>query len=157
MHVVSAQNVFSSCFLFYLQSSCVSFEENLYIQRHGVWIGSCLAPILGDLLLARYDQQVNEGLGDTYVLKVFLFVDDFLILFKCDVSGDFDPVNKSAEKFSTVLHPLQLTRELPCNGKISFLDTKITFEQKRVLAFSSPLSKGPAAFFIGTLKTTQEV
>lgn len=78
MRMVLAQQAFLELLSFYLQSTLVAFEEDLYTQRHGVCIGLCLAPILSDLFLVYYDKQLNRGLSGSSVQKVFILSMTFL-------------------------------------------------------------------------------
>ncbi|XP_042143584.1 uncharacterized protein LOC121833932, partial [Ixodes scapularis] len=68
---------------FYLKSTFVEWNDGVYIQKQGVCIGSCLAPILSNIFLAHQDkvlfERFNEG-NDFNEIKVFRFVDDFLVL-----------------------------------------------------------------------------
>lgn len=67
---------------FYLNSMFVEFDDRLYIQKKGVCIGSVIAPILSDLVLVRHSRALDLALEDSAALKVFHFVDDFLVLYK---------------------------------------------------------------------------
>ncbi|XP_049524969.1 uncharacterized protein LOC119456673, partial [Dermacentor silvarum] len=49
---------------FYLRSTFVEFDNNIYLQKQGVCIGSCIAPVLSDLFLARCDKAISAQLGD---------------------------------------------------------------------------------------------
>lgn len=66
---VSFQNVvgtsvsrFLESLFFYLSNTVVRQEERFYVQKEGVCIGSCIEPILSDLLLAKYDRRLEESL-----------------------------------------------------------------------------------------------
>ncbi|KAH9365489.1 hypothetical protein HPB48_019919 [Haemaphysalis longicornis] len=65
-----------------LPSSIVEFEGAHCQQKHGVWIGSCLAPALSDIFTACFDRRLEHELGDLGVERVFRFVSDYLVLFK---------------------------------------------------------------------------
>lgn len=60
---------------FYLRYTFVEFQDELYVQRKGVRIGSSLASVLSDLSLARSDRQLLEALPDTSIIRIFHFVD----------------------------------------------------------------------------------
>ncbi|KAM7304805.1 hypothetical protein ISCGN_014705 [Ixodes scapularis] len=47
----------------YLRSSLVEYEGEIFIQRSGVCIGSCLAPILSEIFLFFVDRAVQEDLA----------------------------------------------------------------------------------------------
>lgn len=65
----------------YLNSTFISFDKRLYVQKKGICIGSCLAPILCNIFLAQIDQALERVFSPLLVLKVFRYVDDFLIVF----------------------------------------------------------------------------
>lgn len=64
----------------YLKSTYVCFHDKTFIQRNGICIDSCIAPILSDLYLAKLDRKINEHLDESKVLKVFRYVDDYLVV-----------------------------------------------------------------------------
>lgn len=111
----------------YLNSTYVEWNDNVYLQKQGVSIGSCLAPILSDLLLAKMDRAVNQELVSTAAKKVFRFVDDFLVIVKCDPRGFVSHANNVLSLFKKYLGPLVLTHEMPENSSIRFLDLRLTF------------------------------
>lgn len=55
----------------------------MYIKKSGVWIGSCVAPVLRDILRGHHDRLLASRLDNTVVTKVF--VGDLLFLFDCAV------------------------------------------------------------------------
>ncbi|XP_077553602.1 uncharacterized protein LOC144168506 [Haemaphysalis longicornis] len=67
---------------FYLDSTYVEYSGSLYLQKEGVCIGSSLAPVLSDLLLASLDRQLQMALEGKSVVKTFRYVDDYLVVFK---------------------------------------------------------------------------
>lgn len=116
---------------FYLQSTFVSFRDNLYVQRRGVCIGSCVAPVLCDMFLARIDQSLEHDL-EGKVLKVFRYVDDFLIILKASlltlpVSKYIVTANEILEVFQRVGKGLSFTNEMPSDNCLQFLDLNLTF------------------------------
>ncbi|CAN7949006.1 unnamed protein product, partial [Ixodes pacificus] len=44
----------------HLRSTFATWEGNIYLQRQGVCIGSCVAPVLSDLFLASLDRTIFE-------------------------------------------------------------------------------------------------
>ena len=63
-----------------MKLSFVTWNDDNFIQKSGICIGSCLAPILSDIYLARHDRHIATKLDGSVVFKVCRFVDDFLIL-----------------------------------------------------------------------------
>lgn len=137
---------------FYLRSTFVEIQDKLYIKRDGVCIGSCLAPVLSDLLLARRDRQLLEVLRDTSIVRIFCFVDDVLAIFNRTVYDDQE-IDRLYDLIASVMADLVLTRELPKNQEIRFLDLRFHLagdhvcwayasrSQKGLLRFSSAHSK----------------
>lgn len=55
----------------YLSSTFISFDSHLYVQKKGICIGSCLAPILCGIFLAQIDQALECLWSLRLVLNVF--------------------------------------------------------------------------------------
>ncbi|KAG0417859.1 hypothetical protein HPB47_005304 [Ixodes persulcatus] len=65
----------------YLRSTLVEYEGKIYIQKAGVCIGSCLAPILSEIFLMYVDRAIKAKLEATAPgCQVFRYVDDYLVL-----------------------------------------------------------------------------
>ncbi|XP_077485089.1 uncharacterized protein LOC144095176 [Amblyomma americanum] len=91
---------------FYLRSTFISFNNELFVQRQGVCIGSCVAPLLSDLLLAKADRRLKEALLSTNVVRVFRFVDDFLVVYKTsdqDPGKDVEALFKKTQNMETTV------------------------------------------------------
>lgn len=56
---------------FYFESSVVAFKGDYFVQDKGVCSGACLAPVLHDLLLARYDKKLAVSLVGNRTVRVF--------------------------------------------------------------------------------------
>lgn len=65
---------------FYLQSTFVAFKEELFVQRKGVCIGSCVAPVLSEIFFSQHWLEFGAWPGWAGN-KVFRYVDDFLKFF----------------------------------------------------------------------------
>lgn len=74
---------------FYLDSTYVAFEDETFLQKSGVCIGSNVAPILSDIYLAKCDRAINGKVGDR-VRKVFRYVYDYLLVLVHNPNGDRD-------------------------------------------------------------------
>ncbi|KAH7967081.1 hypothetical protein HPB49_022286 [Dermacentor silvarum] len=61
----------------HLCSIVVQFSGKSFLQIEGMCIGSCLAPVLSDLLLARYDRDIERNLPTAHAKKVFRYIDDY--------------------------------------------------------------------------------
>lgn len=126
---------------FYLQSTFISHDNRLMVQKEGICIGSCLAPVLSDLLMARFDRSLMDNLDQTLTLKVFRYVDDYLIIFNLDKRHPRKLSELIFDVFKTQLQPLNLTNELPVDCKIRFLDMHFSFTPNHVCWSYEPRSK----------------
>ncbi|XP_077531101.1 uncharacterized protein LOC144143175 [Haemaphysalis longicornis] len=138
---------------FYLDSTYVEYSGSLYLQKEGVCIGSSLAPVLSDLLLASLDRQLQMTLEGKSVVKTFRYVDDYLVVFKKKCGAEAEQVGELLDVFTSVLSPFSLTTEVPERRTIRFLDMSLTFcghhvcweyaprSQKGFLPFSSAHTK----------------
>lgn len=104
-------------------------------------IGSCLAPILSDLVLAQLDRKLQEALKESAVQKVFRFVDDFLIIFRAAVGSSAQKVRELYKIFCDVLGEFDLTKEEPTNGELQFLDVRLHLDRQHVCWTYAPRSK----------------
>ncbi|KAM7304095.1 hypothetical protein ISCGN_013995 [Ixodes scapularis] len=118
---------FLDLLLFYLRSTSVVYCDQFYIQRKGVCIGSCLAPVLSDLLLAYYDRLLEISLRDFKVARVFRYVDDFLVLFQTSGADTHRQVENIFEIFKSNLRVFTLTKELTEDNQLRFLDLILVF------------------------------
>lgn len=109
-----------------MKSTFVIWNDKKFIQKSGICIGSCLAPILSDIYLAHPDRVVASKLDDSVVVKVCRFVDDFLILVDCAEEHFLDIGHKTVATFQSSLQPLQLTCEFPVSNSLRFLDLELS-------------------------------
>lgn len=63
----------------YLISRFTTWEEGIFIQKTGVCIGSCVAPVLSDIFLAALDRNLASKLETLRVVNLFRFVEDYLV------------------------------------------------------------------------------
>ncbi|CAN7984442.1 unnamed protein product, partial [Ixodes hexagonus] len=117
---------FMELLVMYLRSTFATWDGSIYLQRQGVCIGSCIAPVLSDLFLASVDRTIFGRLGETKVAKVFRYVDDFLVLLDTDALSFHSSMTQVLGIFSDFLSPLVLTHEVPEAGCIRFLDLILT-------------------------------
>ncbi|KAH7983342.1 hypothetical protein HPB52_011275 [Rhipicephalus sanguineus] len=54
----------------YLESTVINHNDNFYVQKAGICIGSRVAPVLSDLLVAQFDRDL-EASGLPNVVKNF--------------------------------------------------------------------------------------
>lgn len=74
---------------FYLKSTYISWDDKHFIQKDGICIGSCIAPILSDIFLSRSDRSINLHLDNLNIKKVFRYVDDYLVLLTNDTVTNY--------------------------------------------------------------------
>lgn len=111
-------------------------------------IGSCIAPILSDIFFAYHDRLLASCLDNTVLVKVFCFVDDFLLLFACEGQGFEPAVSEVLCQFNECLSPLALTHELPVDDSLRFLDLRLSISRDHLCWMYEPratfvLSVGP--------------
>ncbi|CAN7984275.1 unnamed protein product, partial [Ixodes pacificus] len=136
----------------YLGSLNIKFEENVYTQKEGICIGSCIAPALCDLYMAKGNRELQGFFQENGVSKCFRYVDDFLVCFPIHKLTD-KVRSKIMEKFREAHKGLEFTYELPEKGSLQFLDINMTFEyrhtcwmyqtrgEKRILPYDSGHTK----------------
>ena len=89
----------------YMTSTFVEWDGQVFLQKAGVCIGSCIAPVLSDLYLASLDKKLNEELSGFSVAKIFRFVDDFLVIINSNVEHVHNEVAKIIKTFERCLQP----------------------------------------------------
>lgn len=124
----------------YRCSTFVTYEEKAYIQRNGIVIGSCVAPVLCDMFLAFSDRALAQVLDNANVHRVFRYVDDFLAVLKHKPSMTAAIlVNKILKEFRQHAKRLSFTHKLPIDNHTQFLDMSLTLSEKHVLGLLSPI------------------
>ncbi|XP_049513379.1 uncharacterized protein LOC125940825 [Dermacentor silvarum] len=117
---------------FYLCSTFIQWNSIPLLQKKGVCIGSCLAPVLSDLFLAKIDHGLSHRLDFfSKCVQIFRYVDDFIVFLDCS----FEQLQKESDDIVSAirncLSPLVVTVEMPANGTIRFLDVKLVFTDHR--------------------------
>lgn len=137
---------FLSMLPFYLQSTIVKFEDEVYLQRDGVCSRSCPAPALSNLLLALFDRRLEEAIGKSGIVEVFRFVDDFLVVLKRERHAEVQ-VEQIFVVFASVLQAVTLTKEPPEDGLLRFLDLSLLSSEDHVCwRYEPPSQKGLRPF-----------
>lgn len=114
---------------FYLTSTFVSFNGKYYLQKKGICIGSCVAPVLCDIFLSQCDRAIAKSLSTTEVARVYRYVDDYLILLNkpCEMNND-QQINDIKTTFMKNAQGLKFTYELPTEkNTLQFLDLQLIF------------------------------
>ncbi|XP_064470235.1 uncharacterized protein LOC135384986 [Ornithodoros turicata] len=124
----------------YLNSTYVKWQGEYLIQKQGICIGSCLAPVLSDIVLARLDREI-AGRVQNEVVRVFRYVDDYLVVLRHqDTEQMMESVLTSIQE---ALRPLETTQERMTNGSIKFLDLSLTFTEEHACWMYSPRGNKP--------------
>lgn len=127
---------------FYLSSTIVTFNDRCLIQKEGVCIGSCLAPLLSDIFLSTLDKRIQASLYNASVLKVFRYVDDYLVVMNATEARDRGiVVDDIIDIFVCNAFGMKFTHELPQEGHIQYLDVCFIFEETRVCWQYKPRSR----------------
>lgn len=112
----------------YLSSAVVKYGDFLFVQKKGISIASCLAPVLCHAFLAKFDGMLQEAFDDTRVIRIFRYVDDFLIILNLSTN---DVLLRVADNIMTVFKncskQLNFTRAIPPDNSIRFPDLRLTF------------------------------
>jgi hypothetical protein len=116
-----------------LRTSIIKFDinDNLYIQKSGICIGSRIAPKIADLFTAKINKaieldfklEISQGL-----IKFLKYVDDYLVIFHSSI--DLQIIKDSFNK-----HKMSLeftVEELNDKMQIQFLDILIIIRKKGV-------------------------
>ncbi|CAN7999537.1 unnamed protein product, partial [Ixodes pacificus] len=110
----------------YLSSLHVRYEGSVYTQKEGICIGSCIAPALCDLYLARGNRELVPFFQEIGVTRCFRYVDDFLVCFPMNKMTE--PVcEKVKQEFQKVHSGLEFTFEQPERRRLQFLDIEMAF------------------------------
>lgn len=86
-----------------------------------------MAPVLCEIFLASIDRNLERDLDEGKVLKVFRYVDDFLIFVKASpVLNNLDATNEILAEFRRLGKGLAFTHEVPHSDCLQFLDINLT-------------------------------
>ncbi|CAN7942713.1 unnamed protein product [Ixodes hexagonus] len=124
---------------FYLNSMVVGWNNSLFLQKQGVCIGSCVAPILSDIYLSGVDRAVESALGASAVKRAFRYVDDFLVLY--EGAEEDDTRSFVLASFEKCGGGLRFTCEEPNEGALQFLDLTMYLGDKTICWTFSPRSR----------------
>ncbi|XP_075526229.1 uncharacterized protein LOC142557916 [Dermacentor variabilis] len=117
----------------YLNSTFISFDKQLFLQKRGICIGSCIAPLLCNIFFSSVDQLLEEAFkqdSTLNILKVFRYMDDFLILF--NRQGSLKCCDDILNIFRDNGKGLLFTHEVPQRNTLQFLDLRLTFHDGQV-------------------------
>ncbi|XP_040079191.1 uncharacterized protein LOC115318693, partial [Ixodes scapularis] len=125
---------------FYLNSMIVGWRDGCYLQKSGVCIGSCVAPVLSDIYLGAVDCVIESALEGKNVNKVARYVDDFLVILQDDERMNIQ-VADIMETFAEYGGGLKFTFEVPKENILQYLDLSLHLGDTHVCWSYSPRSK----------------
>lgn len=102
-----------------------------------------MAPVLSNLFLGHLDRCLADRLEGLHVIKIFRYVDDFLVLFDSTVAKFPEAVDKLLTVFRQCFNPLELTHEVPVNNALQFLDISLTLSEQHVCWSYHPRANKP--------------
>lgn len=130
----------------YFKSMFACWEGNTFLQKAGVCIGSCIVPLLSNLYLAHRGRILSRSLDASSVVKVFRFVDDFLIVLDCAAKDFQILVSNVLSCCKSCIDPPEITHELSTEGSLWFLDLRLIFSEHHVCWSYKPRGKKPLNF-----------
>lgn len=78
-------------------------------EKNRMCIGSCTAPVLSDLYLAKLDTNITDLLEGTKIKKIFGYMDDYLFILE-STGDELQPdVDEILAMIKTQLAPLEIT------------------------------------------------
>ncbi|XP_077541148.1 uncharacterized protein LOC144153370 [Haemaphysalis longicornis] len=148
---------FLSLLEFYLSATVVKFSGDLYTQKKGICIGSCVAPILSTIFLSSFDRRLQEEVSKDAVLRIFRYVDDYLIcLSKQELLTYHESVEQVLGSVREVGGSLSFTHELQTGQKLRFLDLDLCIAKNHVCWMYCPrATKGLLPFESAHSKTVK--
>lgn len=115
---------------FYLSSTVVGWNDQVYVQRSGICIGSRVAPVLCDIFFSCIGDNVLANDLDGMVVKIFRYVDDYLVVTKKD--NFMHQMINVVKCFKEKGLGLTFTGKSPVESKIQFLELSLTFNEQHV-------------------------
>ncbi|CAN7937557.1 unnamed protein product [Ixodes hexagonus] len=120
---------------FYLKSTFVGWQDNVYVQKSGVCIGSRVAPMLSSIFLGKVDRALERRLAEN-TEQIFRYVDDYLVFIEKTAFNS--TVNDVLRSFAEEGLGLRFTSETPKEYKIQFLDLLVDVKEDHVCWMHHP-------------------
>lgn len=114
---------------FYLRSTFVLWNDKPHLQKEGICIRSCIAPILSDIFLAKLDTSVKDTLDKMGVVRAFRYVDDFLFFIDCDQASFESQTSSILSVLRQRFNPLVLTLKCLLTISLDFWISASPFTQ----------------------------
>lgn len=106
-----------------LEQNYCTFGNNIYLQETGLPMGSPLSPILSDIYMDNFEENIlKTQLSNKHILFWFRYVDDILVGFK----GTDRQIDSFLQFLNSENPRIQFTLEIEENRSINFLDLNIT-------------------------------
>ncbi|CAN7996104.1 unnamed protein product [Ixodes hexagonus] len=113
----------------------------MFVQKRGICIGSRVAPVLCDMFLAFCDRAIADKMEHKEQVKIFRYVDDFLVLTSKPVDLSDEMISGMLKLFTRCAFGLSFTHETACSGRLQFLDLGLSFGEDHVCWAYEPRSK----------------
>lgn len=84
-----------------------------FLQKCGICIGSCIAPVLSDVFLAKHDRDLEKSLRRTNVVKIYICRQFFFIIIDNANADFYTDAGNVLDIFKQHLTPLILAHEFP--------------------------------------------
>uniref|UniRef100_A0A6G5AHF2 Putative tick transposon n=1 Tax=Rhipicephalus microplus TaxID=6941 RepID=A0A6G5AHF2_RHIMP len=93
-------------------------------------------------------KKLQEKLEGSHVVKIFRYVDDFLVILNCKSSMFHSLATQTIGVFENCLQPLVVTHEMPDNDKLRFLDLNLVFSPQHICWCYEPRAQKPLLPFL---------
>lgn len=99
-----------------------SYEDRAYIQLKGICIGTCVAPVFGNILFSAIDRDLAFVFQIAKVQTLFRYVNDILAILKSSHSSTTtNKVEEILAHFAQRDKGLSFPHELALHNKLQFL------------------------------------
>lgn len=129
------------CVEYLFDNTYLIFNNTIYKQIFGTPMGSPSSPVFADLVMTDLEVACLRKLKENFnciPLFYFRYVDDTIM---CIKNSD---INIVLDTFNQYNMNLKFTHELPNDGQISFLDTKVSINNNKIISnwYTKPTSSG---------------
>ena len=107
-----------------MNQNTFKFRDSFFKQKSGASIGNSASPLISDFFMNFFENQLQK---ETWFPRVWWrYVDDVFAIVKND------KVDETIRKLNSFYPTIQFTKEVEENGKISFLDLKISRTDRKI-------------------------
>lgn len=114
-----------------MEQNYFRFNNKYYIQTRGLPMGSSLSPIMAEIYMNNFEEQVIQKSEYKNKIKKWIrYVDDVLIIWE----GDMAEIKEFIEELNKIEEGIQFKEEIGIE-EISYLDLKINIKENRKLEY----------------------